>query len=126
MLRILLYIVGGLAVLTAVFMLVFNFGKGEVLGLKIRDVDLTKVPDGVYTGSYSKGRWGYTVRVTVAGGRIGDIEIANCKNQKIYTDLNNAITAKVIEAQKLGIDTVSGASINTKAFLKAVDNALPK
>jgi len=117
---------GGLIVLTAVFMAVFNFGKGDVIGLKIGNADLSKVADGVYTGSYAKGRWGYTVKVTVAGNRIADLEITDCKNAKIYTDFNNAITARVMDAQSLNIDTVSGASVNTKAFLKAIENALPR
>lgn len=126
MIRILLYILGGFVVLMAVFMLVFNFGRGEVINLRISNVDLSKVADGVYTGSYSKGRWGYTVNVSVAGGRITQIDIADCKNAKIYTDFNNAVAARVLEAQTLAIDTVSGASINTKAFLKAVENAVTR
>jgi|GEM_PF-1195794 len=119
-----LYSVAGLAVLAGAFVLFFNRGMGAVRATTVSDLDLSKVADGTYTGRYSRNRWGYTVVVTVKDGRIENIEITECINAHIYQGLNQKMVGRVVEEQSLDIDTIGGASISTRAFLKAVDNAL--
>ena len=91
--------------------------------MTISNVDLESVPDGTYTGSFKGGRWSNTVKVTVENHRITDIKIVKdvqFKNAKTASQLFNM----VVKAQSLEIDGVTGATVTSKAYLKAVENAL--
>ncbi len=52
--------------------------------------------------------------------------IANSSSTQSGPPGNRKAVAALIEAQSLEIDTVSGATITTRAFLKSVGNALAK
>jgi uncharacterized protein with FMN-binding domain len=60
---------------------------------------------------------GSTVKVTA--GRITDITVVS----PVYGDVSG-LAARVIKAQSLDVDGISGATVSTKAVLKAIDNAL--
>ena len=122
--RIVLYILGGLVLLILVSMPFLNRGMREIKNLKIKNVDLAGVADGTYQGSYVQGRWKYTVDVTVLDHAITDIVVKPGSSSHIGSGFDQAAIDAVIQAQRLDIDTVSGASVTTKAFLKAVENAL--
>lgn len=98
-------------------------GMSEVMALTIHDVDFTQIADGEYDGKYCKRRWCYDVKVVVKGNRIEDIKILN-QNFKAYQGLNTELTKRIIEQQRIAVDAVAGATVNSKAFLKAVENAL--
>ncbi len=109
--------------------------RREARDLPIAVVDFKKLHDGTYAGEYEGGmyKWRATeVQVTVSAGRVTDIELLkgafdkngqpaqlNAKGQSI-NDLFNM----VIDAQSLQVDTISGATLTSKAHLKAVENAL--
>jgi uncharacterized protein with FMN-binding domain len=121
--RIVLSCIGGLLVIAVILFVVLNLGMGEIRKLVISSVDLTRVADGVYNGKYHKGRWTYDVRVTVKGRKIVGIENTNRK-MEMFKDLNAKAAAEIIRKQSPQIDIVSGATITTRAFEKAVENAL--
>ena len=93
-------------------------GLSEMQDLVVNDVDLWKVPDGVHTGEFSRYRWSNTVNVTVENHRIVEIDTTN--SQK----LDQELTTRIIAQQSLLVDTASGATVSSKAFLKAVEDAL--
>jgi uncharacterized protein with FMN-binding domain len=64
------------------------------------------------------------VRATVSGGRIASIEILKHFNGQGKPA--EAIVPRVVEAQSLGVDTVSGATHSSLTILKAIENALKK
>lgn len=118
-----------LAVLTAIIVSVgikFNYGMGAIKKLTIENLDLQNTENGVYKGEYKKGRWAYSLLVGVTNGEIKSITILNTNEAGVYGTLNDDIIATILKEQSLKIDTVSGASISTKALLKAVENALTK
>ena len=89
----------------------------------IAGADMSKVPDGVHTGSYKSSRWSNTVAVTVAGHRIQRIDVVDdvvFKDPKVTT----GIIGSVIERQTTKVDVISGATITSKAYLKSIENAL--
>ena len=100
----------------------FN-GMGAIKKLIIQEVDLSKVSDGNYTGSFHKGRWIYDVEVAVKDHKIVSIKNINQKMDK-FKEFNDKAEAEIIAKQSVNIDVVSGATVNTKAFGKAVENAL--
>ncbi len=98
-------------------------GKQKTLDLTIGSVDLSSIEDGVYRGRYSGFRWSNTVDVTIADHKI--INITVVKGQAVApVTTYDALEKQILEKQDLDVDTVAGATANTKAYLKAVENAL--
>ena len=119
--RIALIIVAVLVVIVLLGLFAVTRGMKEIKNLRIENPDVSQIQDGVYEGSYKKTRWNYGVKVTVKGGRIADVEVTHKPDDGDFT---SKAAEKIVEAQTVQIDTVSGASINTRAFQKAVETAL--
>ncbi|GHV93834.1 hypothetical protein AGMMS50293_01540 [Spirochaetia bacterium] len=88
----------------------------------IKSPDLSKIADGTYQGNSKVGPVRVTLDVTIKDRTITSIEIIrhfNGLGEKAET-----IVPKIIEAQSLDIDVVSGATGSSKAILLAVENAL--
>lgn len=112
------------------FVLIFNMGMNQIKKIEIKDIDLSKIKDGEYFGEYGSGRWQYQVKVVLSDGRIKTIEILNQKSgfidMSMYKQVNDQVINRILERQSLRIDAITGATINTKALLKAIENALVK
>ena len=122
-LRALLVVVIVLAVIIGAFAGFILLGKARTGSLTLDGVSLADAADGVYTGSYSGFRWSNTVQVTVKAHRITEIDVV--KEQVIITpETAQALKDKVLAAQNTQVDAVSGATVTSKAYLKAVENAL--
>lgn len=119
------HILGGLALLIVFGFAALMSGMGPIKNMKINSVDLSKVADGVHKGTFSQGRWNYSVAVTVKDHKIAGVELLSRKD-KMFEKLYEAETAKVISAQSPNVDTYSGATVTSKALLKAIENALAK
>lgn len=98
-------------------------GMSEIRQLVVRDVDLNQLSDGTYTGSYHKGRWTYDVEVTVHDHRLVAVKNKNPRMEALK-EWNEQAEAAMLQKQSIKVDVVSGASVNTKAFEKAVELAL--
>ncbi len=93
-------------------------GLSEMQELVINEVDLTKIPDGIYAGEFSRYRWSNTVQVSVEDHKILAINTTNAQK------LEQELTSRIITQQSLQVDITSGATVSSKAFLKAVEDAL--
>jgi uncharacterized protein with FMN-binding domain len=82
------------------------------------------VKDGTYEGSQSAFPVTAAVRVTVSGGRITDIVMLSHGHGPNHGA--DAILPRVIAAQGLGVDAVSGSTYSSKVVLKAIETALKK
>ncbi len=100
-----------------------NRGMDKIDALSIKNPGLSSVTDGDHRGTYCEGRWCYDVTVTVREHKISDIKL-NDDKMKMFKDLHAALIKKIIDQQRVDVDGVSGASITSKAFLKAVENAV--
>jgi uncharacterized protein with FMN-binding domain len=87
--------------------------------LTLSPLNLSNVADGVYEGSATILHVAPKLQVTVTAGRITAITVVS----PIYGDVSG-LTARVIKAQSLDVDGITGATITTKTVLKAVENAL--
>lgn len=119
----LLIVVALLAVVIVPVSWLMFYGMSEIKHLVIREVDLAQVDDGVYTGAYHKGRWSYDVEVVVREHRIVAVKNKN-ERMKVASDWNAKAEAAIVERQAIDLDVISGATVNTKAFEKAVELAL--
>ncbi len=102
----------------------------EARNLPITNVDFTNLKDGTYTGEYEGGMYKWRankVQVTVKSGKVTEIKLLDSasKNKSLNT-MYDPLYSSVMEAQSLQVDVVSGATLDSKAFLKGVENALLK
>ena len=63
-------------------LLVF-YGMSEVRQLVLREIDLSKIEDGTYVGSYHKGRFTYDVEVAIRDHRIIAIKNKNPRTRAL-------------------------------------------
>lgn len=101
---------------------VVNAYKEKIDETTITNVDLTKVSDGTYTGSYDATMVSAEVKVTIQDHKITDIVLVKHNNGKGAPA--EVIPDKVKSAQSLDVDIVSGATSSSKVILKAIENAL--
>ena len=85
-------------------------------------IDINTIQDGVYSGSYSAFPVSAEVNVTVKAHRITSIDIIRHDNGQGAPA--EAIPGKVVEAQSLQVDSVSGATYSSRVILKAIEDAL--
>lgn len=90
--------------------------------LKIPNVDLSRAADGVYTGSCKVFPVAAEVEVAVMDHRITGIELKKHDNGQGAPA--EVIPDRVVEAQSLEVDIVTGATYSSKIILKAIENAL--
>lgn len=117
-------IIGIIIVIFAVIFFIATDGLKEGLSVHIDSIDLSKVEDGVYTGTYEHKRWTNTVKVYVQNHAITKIEIMNDVAGADITGCSGEIINRVIKSQNTNIDAVAGATVTSKAYLKAIENAL--
>lgn len=100
----------------------------EARNLPLDAIDFSKLNDGIYIGEYGGGMYKWRtnkVQVTVSSGKVTGIKILEHKeNQR--PEIMNQLYDRVIKSQSLQVDAISGATLDTKAYLKSVDNALVK
>ena len=109
-------------------------GRREIAGLTFHPINFKKLRDGTYIGDF-KGTKSHLrdtkVEVTISGGEVSDIEIlkgamvkdgkpAKIRDGKSIDDLFD----NVIKSETLQVDVISGATVTSKAHLKALENAL--
>lgn len=96
--------------------------KKRMAAISISAVNLSKIPDGSYTGSYDAIMISATVRVNIHNHQIGGIDLISHKNER--GKKAEVIVNEIKSAQSLKVDTITGATNSSKVILKAVQNAL--
>ena len=86
----------------------------------------TNLKDGVYTGTGQGFNGPISVRVTVSGGNIVNVEILSYSDDAPYFNRAKAVISKMIGKQGSSVDTVSGATYSSRGIIDAVRNALSK
>lgn len=134
-LRIIFLLIASVAVLGTAFAFLYDASaRKEIQELKIGKIDFARLQDGTYVGKYegTKGSMrNATVKVTIFGGEIKEITILkgalnHTGNAAKLTDgmTIESLFKTVLEAKSLQVDAISGATLTSKAHLKALENAL--
>ncbi len=87
-------------------------------------MDIGQLNDGTYTGSARGYKSVITVQVTIAGGKITDIQVVSQGDDEPYFSNARAVIQRVISSQSMNVDTVSGATYSSTGILVAIKNAL--
>lgn len=119
----------GVVIFTAVVIaagsiVVSNLEKNldELTTMEIKDVDLSEVKDGTFTGYYQVLPVDAKVEVTVENHVIKNIKLVEHGNGK--GQAAEVIPQMVVEAQSLEVESVSGATYSSRVILKAIEKAL--
>lgn len=109
-------------------------GRREIKELTFTDVNFNKLRDGTYLGEYigKKDHFRDTkLQVIISSGRISDIKILKGAIDKDGkpAELTGGLSMKdlfdnVKKSQSFEVDTISGATLSSKAHLKALEAAL--
>ena len=127
-------IIGVLVLALGAVMLVFEPGRREAMAVSVGQVDFDHLRDGVYTGTYEGTKdhlRDAKVTVTINEGEVSGIQVIEgaLANEKQSSEIRNGqsidtLFQRVMEADSLQVDTISGATISSKVHLKALENAL--
>lgn len=96
--------------------------KQAVQNLDFEHIDLTEMREGVYSGECDVDLIYAKVEVTVQSGEIASINILEHKNGRGAAA--EAVIGRIIEEQKIDVDTISGATNSSQVLKKAVESAL--
>jgi uncharacterized protein with FMN-binding domain len=99
----------------------------EARSLPLNAVDFSRLNDGTYHGTYEGGMYKWRANecdVTVANGKVAGIQLVGSKDPGSKNTQHEVLYDRVVQVQSLQVDTISGATLTSKAWLQAVENAL--
>ena len=100
----------------------------EARSLPLNAVDFDKLKDdGVYHGVHEGGMYGWRYNecdVTVQDGRVTAIQLIGSQDSGRENTDHKMLYERVIAAQSLQVDTISGATLTSKGYLQCIENAL--
>lgn len=121
--RVLVAIVGIAVILFVGLQIMLKEFSNEISKVEIGNLDLSSKADGVYEGVFDFNEAvGARVKVMIENNKIMRIEIL--EHRTGLGGKAEAILDKVIDAQSLNVDAISGATGSSKIILKAIENSL--
>jgi len=94
----------------------------EAKSLPLNAVDFSKLDDGSYHGAYEGGMYKWRAnecQVTVSSGKVAGIQLIGSEDPGSKNTQHEVLYDRVIQAQSLQVDTISGATLTSKAWLQA-------
>ncbi|MBU3093327.1 FMN-binding protein [Clostridium sp. CM028] len=98
-------------------------GLESGINLVVNDVNLSSLSDGMYNGKYNAGRWSNEMNIIIKEHKIIKIDVV----KDVFfskPEVTKALLSKVLEKQNTNVDVISGATVTSKAYLKAIENSL--
>lgn len=101
----------------------FYLSRGLDQDMQLTGIDMSDIDDGVYQGSYEGGRWTNELSVTIMDTRITDIGIVDDVTFS-KAEVSTALFESVENSQSTAVDTISGATVTSMAYLKSIEDAV--
>ncbi len=96
--------------------------RSAIANITYSHTDASGIPDGSYIGDYDA-RFIYAkVKVTVTNHAMTDIELLEYRHDRGAAAVQ--VIKKMLDAQRLDVDVIAGATNSCKVIRKAADNAL--
>lgn len=83
-----------------------------------------KLKDGKYRASSMGYAGTIQVEVTISGGKLADIQVLSHNETPGYYERGFGVIARILDAQSVSVDAVSGATYTSKAIMVAVSKAI--
>lgn len=112
----------GIIVHLTTYILDFNNYQKKVKNIKIVDINLENVKDGIYIGECDAGYIYAKVKVEIKNGEIVSINLIEHRNER--GKRAEDIIDNVISEQKIDVDAISGATNSSNVIKKAIENAI--
>ena len=99
----------------------------EARSLPLNAVNFSRLKDGTYHGAYAGGMYKWRKNecdVTVNKGKVSAIQLVVSQDPGGKNTQHQELYDRIIQAQSLQVDTISSATLTSKAYLQAVENAL--
>lgn len=99
----------------------------EARSLPLNAVDFSRLNDGVYHGAYAGGMYQWRANecnVTITNGKVSAIQLVSTTDPGAENTDRQMLYDRVIKAQSLQVDTISGSTLTSKGWLQCVENAL--
>jgi len=122
-LKIGLGVLGILLVGFSIMMFILMNGMNKAQAIDLNQINLSQIEEGKYLGSYETTRWTNTVEVTIIDHKITKIELID-DVMIALEGLSDRLFKQVIDTQSLDVDIETGSTITSKAYLKAIENAI--
>lgn len=90
------------------------------------EIDMSRIVDGEYEGACDIGRFAMEVSVTIKDHKIVAIDFIDGKNANANKELVKRMNDMFLHKNEPAFDTVTGATITSKAYMIAVTDALSK
>lgn len=120
--KVVLLVLGFVILATAATLFYFTRGLQEGVALEIGEIYPLEQEDGRYSGSFDFRRWSNQLEIVVEDGTITEIGVLD-DIMVVDGELAGKIFTQVLEKQSLKVDIVAGATVSSKAYLKALENA---
>jgi len=82
----------------------------KIRNMAIKNIDFTKISDGIYKGGAQAGNYTYKVRVMIENHKIVNIEGLDNRKSPYFTYAEGVFT-KIIKQQKVDVDAITGATV---------------
>lgn len=96
--------------------------KESVNKIDVKNLDISKIADGIYEGEHDVGYICARVKVAIKSGEIVDIVLLEHRHEK--GEAAEIIIEKIIKEQKIDVDAIASATNSSNVIKKAVENAL--
>lgn len=121
--KVALYIVLPLVLIGSAAAVMQSQRLNKYRNMPIENTKLSGIKDGIYEGEAEVGSYLYKVMVQVENSKIVKIDSVDSRKSP-YVTYAEGVFSKIIEAQNANVDAVSGATTTSKAYMKAVEDAL--
>lgn len=122
-LKVLSLVVIALLLVTGGMVVYLSQGLSGMKELPVGEIDPSRFEDGIYHGRFEGARWTNEVAVSIRDHQIEDIELIE-DVRFVSEGVSEEVFGAVVREQSLQVDTVSGATATTNAYLKAIETAL--
>ncbi len=122
-----LTIIGGLGIAGGIGWSRLMKEHQEARSVPLLTLDFKKLKDGIFHGAYAGGMYKWRKNecdVTVSSGKVTGIQLTLSQDPGGKNTQHTELFDRVIKAQSLQVDTISMATLTSRAYLKAVENAL--
>jgi len=93
--------------------------------IEVKSLDFSRLRDGSYEGSYTGSMGKASVSLVVADKKVTRATLTHFESSPVGAPAK-AVLERVLAAQSLAVDGVSGATYSSKVILRAVQDALEK
>lgn len=99
-----------------------SINLNRLRNMKIQNPDIKNYADGIYKGEFIGGGGTFSADVEINNHKIKNIQINATRDSK-YVRFAEPVIQRIIKAQDVNVDAITGATTTSKCIMKSVENA---